>query len=388
MNIIHLQVHNFRTLHDINLLPNQCNVFFGDNGSGKTSLLESIYLLSRGKSFRHHQPKHYIEYGKPTTTVFARLSEQLAITHTDIEQTVAIEKAQDATTQLKVNGQSFQTQSPLTQLLPTLLLEPISLSNLEEGSQSRRELLDWLVFHVEPTFHLNWLSYQRLLRQRNTLIKQVNGSAQLSTWQRDEIRAWDIQLSEHGGNIHQQRQRVIETWQPYFIEQVTAFLPHYARELRLRYSLGYDGNLGLAAVLENRLSADIELGYTRMGNHRADINIIVDKQHIDKEGHKHKLTLAATDILSRGEKKLLMMAFRLSQLPLLQQVGKTPLVLIDDITAELDEHALRILLLGLRQVNAQLFITTLSKDILPIIEEIWQDKTKLFHVEQGNIFEF
>ena len=73
MQLIHLHILHFRNLSDITLLPAMCNVFFGQNGSGKTSILESIYLLSRGKSFRHHQPKYYIQHGFDTTTVFAKL---------------------------------------------------------------------------------------------------------------------------------------------------------------------------------------------------------------------------------------------------------------------------------------------------------------------------
>ena len=90
-------------------------------------------------------------------------------------------------------------------------------------------------------------------------------------------------------------------------------------------------------------------------------------------------------MLSRGEKKLLIMALRLSQLPLLNQVDKVPLVLVDDITAELDNDALMLLLTGLKQVNAQLFITSLTENIVGSIQKIWQDNVKLFHVEQGSV---
>ena len=376
MQIIELAIHHFRNLHTIELQPSSCNVFLGQNGSGKTSLLESIYLLSRGKSFRHHQPRHYIEHGFSDTTVFARLNH---------EQTVAIAKSQDATTQLRLNGQSLVTQSPLAQLLPTLLLEPVSLAQLEDGSQARREMLDWLGFHVEQSFHPNWLSYQRLLKQRNSLLKQNVGNASLTSLQQQELSAWDYQLSQHAEKIHQARTHIIEQWQPHFLAQAQKFLPQYAEKLRLRYTPGFDTEAGLAITLANRLASDIELGYTRMGCHRADINVVLDLVHTDAAGHKHKQTLLATDMLSRGEKKLLVMALRLSQLPLLNQVDKVPLVLVDDITAELDSDALMLLLTGLKQVNSQLFITSLTQDIVESIQKIWQDNVKLFHVEQGSV---
>lgn len=378
MNITHLHIHHFRNLRDVELSPATCNLFLGKNGSGKTSILESIYLLSRGKSFRHHQPKHYIEHGQPTTTVFARLNSSLALQ--DNEQTVAIEKAQDASTQLRLNGQTVITQSLLAQLLPTLLLEPMSLNSLEEGSQARRELLDWLVFHVEQNFHSHWLAYSRILKQRNSLLKL---SQPLTQWQRQEILSWDSQIAIHAEKINAYREKILQTWQAFFAEQIAVFLPHYADKLVLRYSVGFDKEKGLQAVLAERLDMDKELGYTRMGCHRADINVML--KFVDESSHAH--TLPATDMLSRGEKKLLMTAFRLSQLPLLNAVDKVPLVLLDDITAELDDRALQILLNGLKQVNSQLFITSLSDDVVPMVQQIWQDEVKLFHVKHGKVFE-
>lgn len=376
MQITDLRVHHFRNLTYVQITPTNCNVFLGNNGSGKTSLLESIYLLSRGKSFRHHQPKYYIQHNQPCTTVFAKLSN---------EQTVAIEKMQDASTQLRLDGQNIVTQSPLAQLLPTLLLEPMNLSQLEQGSQARRELLDWLVFHVEQNFHPYWLAYQRLLKQRNSLLKYSSSLKQLTTLQRQEITAWDTQLAKHAEKIHTARAAILALWEPHFATQISNFLPQYADQLRLRYSPGFDVELGLAEILVQRLEADIELGYTRMGCHRADINVVLDLIHEDELGHSHRQTLPAIDMLSRGEKKLLMTALRLSQLPLLNEVNKIPLVLIDDITAELDGHALTILLKGLKQVNSQLFVTSLSTEIVPIIEDIWQNDSQLFEVVQGKV---
>ncbi|WP_019519138.1 DNA replication/repair protein RecF [Faucicola boevrei] len=382
MKISELHIHHFRNLHTLHLAPSRCNVILGQNGSGKTALLESIYLLSRGKSFRHHQPKHYITHGKKSTTIFAKLHANfhtwLSADGTD-EQTVAIQKSDDASTQLRHNGQSVISQSPITALLPTLLIEPASLNGLEIGSQPRRELLDWLVFHVEQSFYPHWLAYQRLLKQRNCLLKQPNAG-----FYQQQLQAWDWQLSEHAHVIHQYREQILQAWQPHFDSQIQAFLPMYADKLRLRYSAGFDVNQSFADVLAQRWQSDKELGYTRLGCHRSDMMVLLDLVH-DDGGQSHKQTLPATDILSRGEKKLLMMALRLSQLPLLQDVGKVPLVLLDDIGAELDERALHTLLMGLKQVNSQLFISSLDETIVPILQEIWQKNVKVFHVEQGKI---
>ena len=381
MNIARLHIHHLRSIHHAKLSPNACNVFLGDNGSGKTTVLEAVYLLSRGKSFRHHQPKHYITHGFASTVIFAKLASRTD--NTASHQTVAVQKAQDASTELRLDGHMLATQSPLTQLLPTLLLEPVSLAALEQGSQSRRELLDWLAFHVEQNFHGQWLAYQRLLRQRNQFLKTLAGQRQISALRRQEITAWDNQLAEYAEQIHALRQDLLMRWQPYFAEQVEVFLPHYAKRLRLRYSAGFDSKTGLATLLAERLDSDITLGYTRVGSHRADIQVMLEQSVSDDTGQAHTHSLPAVDMLSRGERKLLMMAFRLSQLPLLQAVGKVPLVLIDDITAELDAQALNLLLHGLKQVQCQLFITSLSTNIMPILREIWAQDLSVFHLDHG-----
>ena len=387
MNIVRLHIHHLRSIQYADISPKVCNVFLGDNGSGKTTVLEAIYLLSRGKSFRHHQPKYYITHGSSSTVIFAKLvsSTNKLFALSPTYQNIAVQKSQDATTELRLDGQTLATQSPLTQLLPTLLLEPVSLAALEQGSQSRRELLDWLVFHVEQNFHGQWLAYQRLLRQRNQFLKTLAGQRQISALRRQEITAWDNQLAEYAEQIHALRQDLLMRWQPYFAEQVEVFLPHYAKRLRLRYSAGFDSKTGLATLLAERLDSDITLGYTRVGSHRADIQVMLEQSVSDDTGQAHTHSLPAVDMLSRGERKLLMMAFRLSQLPLLQAVGKVPLVLIDDITAELDAQALNLLLHGLKQVQCQLFITSLSTNIMPVLREIWAQDLSVFHLDHGTV---
>ena len=191
-----LQVSHLRNLQQVNMKMAQCNVIIGANGSGKTSLLESIFLLSRGKSFRHSQPKRYIQHHQPATTVHANLA---------YGSTLAIQKQTDATTILRLNQTTVYNQSILTEQLPTLLIDPSSMDMLEQGSASRRQLLDWLVFHMKQGFHPQWVAYQRLLKQRNSLLKQAKS---LSSAQLSELKAWDKGLANHAALIHHYRESV------------------------------------------------------------------------------------------------------------------------------------------------------------------------------------
>ncbi|WP_201558289.1 DNA replication/repair protein RecF [Psychrobacter sp. 72-O-c] len=399
-----LQVSHLRNLSQVNLQTAACNVIIGANGSGKTSLLEAIFLLSRGKSFRHSQPKRYVQHHQPAAIVHAELTDG---------STLAIQKQTDATTVLRLNKTTVYNQSILTEQLPTLLIDPSTMDMLEQGSASRRQLLDWLVFHMKQGFHPQWVAYQRLLKQRNSLLKQTK---HLSQSQHAELKAWDKGLASHAALIHHYRVRIFEAWQPYFEESIQQLLPSYAQQLSLSYNAGYDASIPLDEQLAERLTQDLQLGYTRIGSHRADIHV-----HWRSENNSQSVTATAMEkespvstavklptikeqaanILSRGEKKLLITALRLSQLPLLlnsselpnstegagaaqisNHANATPVVLLDDITAELDDRAIDILLSTLAQLPCQVIMTSLTADVLPLIEKYWST-SNVFHVKHG-----
>ncbi len=390
-----LQISHLRNLTQATLQSSACNVIIGANGSGKTSLLEAIFLLSRGKSFRHHQPKRYIQHHQNTTTVHARINDG---------STLAIQKQADATTILRLNQTTVYNQSILTEQLPTLLIDPSTMDMLEQGSASRRQLLDWLVFHMKQGFHPQWVAYQRLLKQRNSLLKKTRHLTQV---QLAELKSWDKGISNHAALIHHYRERIFAEWQPYFADSIAQLLPIYAEQLSLNYHAGYDTSIALDVQLNERLEQDLQLGYTRIGNHRADIHVHW-RSHDTKITSDDSVAISATDtnktlpvlkeqaanVLSRGEKKLLITALRLSQLPLLLNEERsndhfksqnTPVVLLDDITAELDDRAIKILLSTLSQLPCQVFMTSLTQDILPLVQTLWSEST-VFHVKQGQIF--
>ncbi|MGP5549622.1 DNA replication/repair protein RecF [Psychrobacter namhaensis] len=394
-----LQISHLRNLTQTNLQSAACNVIIGENGSGKTSLLEAIFLLSRGKSFRHHQPKRYIQHHQNSATVHAKLNDN---------RTLAIQKQTDATTVLRLNQSTVYNQSILTEQLPTLLVDPSTMDMLEQGSASRRQLLDWLVFHMKQGFHPQWVAYQRLLKQRNSLLKKTR---HLSQVQLAELKSWDKGLSNHAALIHHYRERVFAAWQPYFADTVAELLPAYAEQLSLSYNPGYDTSISLDVQLNERLEQDLQLGYTRIGNHRADVHVHWRSSDSVQTNSEHANTIIETDgssplptlkeqaanVLSRGEKKLLITALRLSQLPLLLHTEEgsdlsnsglnsqvTPVVLLDDITAELDARAIEILLSALSQLPCQVFMTSLTDDVLPLVRALWSNP-HVFHVKQGQV---
>lgn len=373
-----LRIHALRNIKQTSLTLRQYNLVIGENGSGKTSLLEAVFLLSRGKSFRHHEPKRYIMHYERRCIVWAK-------TH---DQTLAIQKQLNtsnlATTALKLNNTTVPSQSFLSFALPTLLIDPTSMALLEEGSGVRRQMLDWLSFHVEHDFYPQWLAYQRLLKQRNALLKSPSVTMH-------EVSAWDHQLAVHAKALHHYRLTVFNEWRVLFDEMVMLLLPAYEKQITLNYIAGFDVQMGLFEILQERFSQDRDLGYTRVGAHRADV--IVSLKNTSDNGDK--LREQAVNVLSRGEKKLLITALRLSQLQMMcaRLPDVKPVVLIDDLDAELDDRGVDILLDVLLLLPCQLFITSLQTSTINKIQQKIitlnknDDTLKVFHVKQGRVGE-
>lgn len=355
-----LQIHQLRNLSQVVLDLAKCNLLIGENGSGKTSLLEAVFLLSRGRSFRHHESKRYISHHQSSCTIWATTSEQQQST------SLAIQKKIDTTgksdTLLRFNEQPVASQSVLSLHLPVLLIDPVGMNLLDEGSASRRQLLDWLAFHMKPEFYQHWLHYQRLLRQRNSLLKNPAINQNIS-----QLAAWDKQLSIYAKTLHECREEVFYQWIEYFDEMIARLLPVYHNKLYLQYLAGFDTEHNLLDILNKRIKQDIELGYTRIGAHRADVAVMLKIQHQNGQ----KIREQATHVLSRGEKKLLITALRLSQLQLIchavaqgrVMLDNSPIVLIDDIDAELDAAAVSILLDTVLSLPCQVIISSLNNAI-------------------------
>lgn len=361
--IAQLRIHHVRNLGEGQKLDlGARNVFVGANGSGKTSVLEAVYLLSRGKSFRHHEPKRYIGHGQDAATVWAKLANGTRL---------ALRKDKNANADLRLNDKTARKQSDLAKALPALLVDPSGVAALENGSDGRRSLLDWLCFHSDEAFFGAWLDYQRLLKQRNSLLKNPNARRYAA-----QIFAWDRALSEKADALHRCRERIFAQWIVHFEQAARRLLPAYANAFCLSYHSGFGGG-DLASALRQRLDRDIELGYTRLGAHRADLGL-----HLDDGAKKQP----ALHVLSRGEKKLLLFALKLAQLRFVaDQNGASPLALVDDLGAELDKDAQNALLEALLSLPCQIFVTCLDDAVAQKIHAADPALARRFRLKNGAI---
>ena len=359
MHLQRLHIDRIRNLKRVELPQLQpFNIFYGSNGSGKSSILEAIHLLATGRSFRTNLVKQYIQHGELDGLIYAEAT----------YYRLGLQKFASGEQIIRLNGDTVATQSELARILPIQLIDPDTISLLDTGSKPRRQLLDWLMFHVEPEFHPLWLRYQRALRQRNILLKQPY---QNQTQWMQAIQSWEQALAQYGEIIHGLREKVIGQWQPVINQYLQQLLPELA--ISLNYLAGYDIETGLQTTLEQHRSRDIERATTQHGPHRADLRI------------KTPMGIA-DEVLSRGQKKLLIIALKLSQIQMLQDLQKETVVLLDDFSAELDDSAQGRLLATLAALNSQVFITTLNADTVQAMHNKLQSQPlAIFEVSQGEV---
>ncbi|UTA47932.1 DNA replication/repair protein RecF [Simiduia sp. 21SJ11W-1] len=356
-----LKVSHFRNISACSLaLHPHVNLFYGVNGAGKTSVLEAISLLGRGRSFRSHKLKPLIQEGEQAVTVFGEQTEaQLG------RSRIGVERTQRGTDQFKVNGKPVTSAAELAQLLPLQTIYSETFALLSGGPGERRQFLDWLVFHVEHGFISAWRQAKQALKQRNSLLRSGRITAEL-------LAPWDKELSRTGELLDAYRSRVFTQFKGE-LRALLADNPVYDA-LDMDYQRGWS-DLPLVDAMAEQLSRDQHLGHTSVGPHRADLKIRVGK-------------LAAQDVLSRGQQKLLVCALRISAARVYQHAsGRKCAFLIDDLPSELDPAARKLLASWLLALEGQVFITGVQRADL---ENTWEELSvprKVFHVEHGQVTE-
>lgn len=357
MSLTRLTISNLRLYQQQEISPDpNLNVVYGNNASGKTSLLEAIHVLSTGRSFRGTQITPLIRHGSEYMDL---TGEVIDSTHT--YRTRLSIRADEHGRQLSVDNQKRAKISEFAKHLPVLVISPDSHFQFHQKSRARRAVMDWSLFHVEPAFGGLWVRYQRAVQQRNSALKDPK--------QRKIQFSWDPEIAELGEKIQRYRETELLEISRGFSEIASQLLNDQSKfELRLKF--GWDRDRGLAECLSEDRNRDQDRGITHSGPHKNDIELLASG-------------IPAEDEASHGQNKLMLIALRLAQIyRLFRSADKRCCLLIDDLPAELD-HERRQLLSGfLSSMPVQVFVTT--TDMEAISTKSWSSHT-LFHVKQGTI---
>jgi len=334
MALRRMQVTDFRCLHqaDLELHP-RFTLIRGPNASGKTTLLEAIYALGRGRSFRTRRVEQLIRSGAERLVVFGE-SEGPAR-----RSALGIEISGDGV-RAQIDGDRVRSLAELSAALPVQIIDPEVHRLIEEGPSRRRRFLDWGVFHVEPDFVGHWQKYHQILRQRNAALRAGQSKSM--------VGIWDGELSRYASLVSEARSRYVKLLAPTAAKVAATLL---GLELTLSYRAGWLRDLEFPQALERSWQHDHEMGATQVGPQRAELAIKLDG-------------IAARDRVSRGQQKLLAAVLLLSQIKLFKEdADVAPTLLLDDPAAELDGEHLAAFIFEVRAQPLQLVVTTLSNDL-------------------------
>lgn len=357
-----LIVSNVRNLAAVDLtFGPQFNVLVGANGSGKTSFLEAIHLLSLGRSFRARSMRQVIAFDADQCLIRAKV-----LTQPIEEQNsfwLAVERTASGAVQYRVGEQPEKSVQELTKILPIQLIDVNSHLLLEGGPINRRQFIDWGVFHVEQSFLQNWRLMRRALEQRNMALK--NRKMPASTWNEAFIK--------YAVAVNAARNAYVEQFKVVFLGLLQEMLG--LNDVDLRYNRGWPGvdsdMESLHIALADTANLDLMCGYTNRGPHRAELEITLGGR-------------LAKDVLSRGQIKIFVCIMLLARAKLLQE-RQSCVFLLDDLHAELDQRSCGLFIQALKAMQCQVFITGIDVDMLR--SRLDGCDMRMFHVEHGTIKE-
>ena len=347
--IVEVRLEGFRCFQTAVFEPGpQFNLIAGGNASGKTSLLEALFFLGRGSSFRAARVESAIHFETERCTLFGRLGAGPA-------SRVGIELSRGDGLQVRVDGE-VGTRADLARAIPVQILDPASHELVSGPPAGRRQFLDWGVFHVEQRFLGAWQRYRRALQQRNAALRLRHESA---AWVWDEILATD------GEVVDQCRRQALARLVP-IVKRVGAEL--LDAEVELYHQAGWPEGITLETALAASRERDLQLANSTVGPHRADLRIAVRSRR-------------AKDTVSRGQEKLVAAALTLAQVELVAAaLNRTVVLLLDEPGADLDRPHVGRLLAAVARAPAQAFVTSLEPAGLAL-----PDGARAFHVEHAKV---
>jgi DNA replication and repair protein RecF len=343
-----LEVEGLRCLKPARFeLHSHVNLITGANGAGKTSVLESIYLLGRGRSFRTRHTERLIAHDAERLTVFGRTDEASY-------PTIGFGYDRQTGLRARIGGRDAHSLTELSQAFPVQVVDPGIHRLVEEGPAYRRRWLDWGVFHVEPGFGPAWTEYARTLKQRNAALKR-----------RADPSPWEPDLVRHGSTLSEARARTLSRLEPFWRQSLEGLL---GEPVTLGYYQGWAQERTLSETFALQRARDLDRGTTGLGAHRFDVQLKIDGR-------------LAREVLSRGQQKVLGAALALSMVRLVGSGGRRPpTLLLDDPAAELDRAHTDALVTEIRTLKGQLVVTALRPE-----EANFGDPDRAFHVEQGRV---
>lgn len=359
-----LSVLNFKNYTEVELsFSKQINCLTGNNGEGKTNILDAIHYLSFCKSFFNPIDSQNILHDSHFFMVqgLFEMSEQ------DDEIYCGLKRNQKK--QFKRNKKEYTRLADHIGLYPLVMISPADSELITEGSESRRRFIDSVIAQFDRDYLENLISYNKVLSHRNALLKQFGDSRQFD---KTSLEIWDVQLIEHGKKVHASRQKFINNF-------VSTFQTYYElisggkEKVNIQYTSHLNEN-AFADVLEKALNRDRAMEYTTVGIHKDDLEFTINEHPIKK-------------FASQGQQKSFLIALKLAQFDFIKKIKNiTPILLLDDIYDKLDDLRVKQLMEIVSNNNfGQLFITDTHPTRLAELFNNSNVDCKVFRIANGAV---
>ena len=353
MHIKKIKLNNFRNYNEqeINLNKN-INIFYGDNGEGKTNIIEAIFLCSIGKSFRTSKDKELIKFEKESASIYLEYERK----DRDGKIKIDINDKKD----IFINGIKIKKLSELLGKINVVIFSPDDIQILKEGPHKRRRFLDIMISQLRPSYLYNLNMYNKTLEQRNNYLKQIK----IENKNQEMLEIWVEKLAEYGEKIFIYRNEFIEKIKNKIFD-IHYNITNKKENIKIEYISNCENKEEYLKLLKERRKLDIIKGFTTKGIHRDDFMIYINNELVNIYG-------------SQGQNRTAILSLKISELQVIyDEIGEEPILLLDDFMSELDEKRRKSFLENIK--NNQVIITCTDKLEIPNLDY------NLFNVKKGEI---
>lgn len=354
MLITSIKLKNFRNYKNLNLnLSKGINIFYGNNAQGKTNIIESIYLCSIGRSFRTKREKEIILLGENNSKINIEFEKKDR--NGNIEFEISDKK------NILINGVKIKKLSELLGNINVVIFTPDDINIIKGGPSLRRRFLDIMIGQLKPIYIYNLNLYLKYLEQKNNYLKKLN----LENINDEMLDIWNEKLAEYAEKVYNYRIKFINFIKEK-INSIHSNITNADEKIEIEYISDFKNLDSFKKALKNSKKNDILKGYTTIGIHKDDFIIKINGKPVSIYG-------------SQGQHRTVILSLKMCELQIVkEEIGETPILLLDDFMSELDSKRQKNLLDNIKDI--QVIITCTEKFKLDNLE------FKEYYVCDGNVF--
>ena len=359
LKIKSLKLKNFRNYGLLNLnFDDEANIFYGDNAQGKTNILEAVYISGTTKSHRSAKDRELIRFGNEESHI------ETVIEKKGINYQIDLHLKKNGPKWIAINKMPIRKASELFGIVNFVFFSPEDLNIIKNGPSERRRFIDLELSQLDKIYLSNLTNYNRIVNQRNHLLKQISFDNKKNFT--DTLEIWELQLVQYGNRLIERRKQFVEDINR-IVSSVHKKLTGNKEEIQIIYEPS-NGNMTLEEAIKKNRERDIKIKSTSMGPHRDDICIKSGDLDIRRFG-------------SQGQQRTAALSLKLSEIELVKRtIHDTPILLLDDVLSELDKHRQNYLLDNINDIQT-LITCTGVEDFVNHRFSI----NKVFHVQNGQV---